>query len=428
MSPMIQISGSPPPPVQAAGSATSAPAPASITALKDAVTIDRLLASEDHLNFLLIRVVAAVKLLQLLIWPVGLIFGLGVGLRNFPLAVGVYVVLASWALIWGTLMLSRRSVAHWQLYCDVAISFLAVTIAGAACYPWDSLSWANPAVAPVLGSALAASAFLPALRAVMVNLVLALGLGLAAIAGLTTVPLLSTTLAASILLLLTIAALTIVVTRHLRRQSTTQMSAGYELQAAFILQQTSKEDEAERSRQYRTLHDTVLSTLSALARGSLDARDRAVQDRCAADAEYLRSIISSTAVSAANRLQGELAGVGRDQAVLGIKVHQHVADLPAVLPDSVVDALRDATREALNNVAKHSGSSQAWVTGLGDADNPTAVSVTITDRGKGFDPTNISLGMGLRDSIGARMKEVGGSYVIDSSPGQGASVELRWPA
>jgi signal transduction histidine kinase len=55
------------------------------------------------------------------------------------------------------------------------------------------------------------------------------------------------------------------------------------------------------------------------------------------------------------------------------------------------------------------------------------VLVTIADRGRGFNAAAGSAGLGLRDSIGARLAEVGGTATVDSRPGQGTSVELRWP-
>jgi signal transduction histidine kinase len=170
-----------------------------------------------------------------------------------------------------------------------------------------------------------------------------------------------------------------------------------------------------------------LSTLSALARGGLDPSDPLVRQRCAADADYLRGLISSGGAAAGNQLQGELAAVGRSQAALGLRVHVHCADVPVDLPDQVVRAIADATREALNNVIKHAGVDQAWVTATSQDGPARGVLVTITDRGHGFDSADRPHGLGLRDSITARLAEVGGSATIDSRPGQGTSVELRWP-
>ena len=75
-----------------------------------------------------------------------------------------------------------------------------------------------------------------------------------------------------------------------------------------------------------------------------------------------------------------------------------------------------------------------WVTVVGataanpvDVDGRTRLLVTITDRGRGFDQSIPARGLGVKGSIVARMREAGGVAAIDSEPGQGTSVELRWP-
>jgi signal transduction histidine kinase len=229
------------------------------------------------------------------------------------------------------------------------------------------------------------------------------------------------------------------VSYYLRAQAESAALAAVELAAARARGAAEESRERERTRQYRMLHDTVLSTLSALARGGLDPADPLVRQRCAADADYLRGLISSGGVSAGNQLQGELAAVGRSQAALGLRVHVHCAEVPPDLPPEAVQALTDASREALNNVIKHSGVDQAWVTALGydsaaagpgadPDDTAPGVVVTITDRGRGFDPALATKGLGLRESIAGRMAEAGGAANVDSSPDQGTTVELRWPA
>lgn len=389
-----------------------------------------LLGTTQKFTQLRIHVLVALRIVQILVWPLGLLWGLSLGVANFPLAIAVCVVQTAWSLVWGTLLVSRRTAAPWMIYTDVGISAAAVVVAGLSCYSWDALSWANAAMAPLWGSALAAALFLPRRSAALSVAALGIGLVLAALPALNNGSKISLTLAANLLMLVIVSSLAGVVSGFLQQQSSLADKAGEQLAAAVTQSETSKAQQEgqklERIKQYRTLHDTVLSTLSALARGSLDPSDPAVQRRCAADAEYLRSFINSDASGLVNRLQGELATVGREQGVLGIRVHQHAADLPAELPDDVVDALRDASREALNNVAKHSKSDQAWITALGEADG--SVSVTIADRGQGFDPETAPAGMGLSQSIHARINEVGGNATIDSTPGQGTSVELRWPA
>jgi len=55
------------------------------------------------------------------------------------------------------------------------------------------------------------------------------------------------------------------------------------------------------------------------------------------------------------------------------------------------------------------------------------VAVRVVDRGTGFVPSQAVNGSGLRDSISARMCEVGGAALVESTPGGGTYVELRWP-
>ena len=91
-------------------------------------------------------------------------------------------------------------------------------------------------------------------------------------------------------------------------------------------------------------------------------------------------------------------------------------------------AISAAIREALNNVARHSGTTEAWVTiTSGPVEQPGSVSVLVTDRGRGFDVAGTRRGIGLSQSITARLAEVGGIASVDSEPGQGTTVELRWP-
>lgn len=372
--------------------------------------------------------IVILRLAQLLLWPIGLLFGVGAGIQLWPLAISAGGVLTLWSLIWVTIALSRKALPGWSLWTDVGMSAAAAAAVGLACYPWDALSWSNFAVALTLGSMFSVSLLFPFRSLAIAWLVLALGLALGASAGFAQRAAVLPNYLSTLATLLVLAAVGFLASHRLRTLAALAQASAEALDEEMRWRNEQERQGAERTKQYRTLHDTVLSTLSALARGSLDAADPQVQRRCAADAEYLRSIISSASRSATNRLQGELATLGREQAVLGIRVHHQVADLPATLPDEVVTAIRDASREALNNVAKHSGETQAWITGRGDPGDSDAVTVTVTDRGRGFDSTMAAAGLGLRDSIAARMVEVGGSATIDSQPGQGTSVELRWPA
>lgn len=183
----------------------------------------------------------------------------------------------------------------------------------------------------------------------------------------------------------------------------------------------------EQIRRYRALHDGPLSVLTAIASGGLDFHDDEVRRQCAVSANLLRGLISDDPMSTLTDLSIALTQAGSDYAVHGLRVHYQFSDLPADLPATVVDALSGASREALNNIAAHAGTDRAWLTARADGGtNGHTVTVTIVDQGKGFDPSTTRQGRGLSDSITGRMADVGGNAVVDSMPGQGTRVELRW--
>lgn len=187
----------------------------------------------------------------------------------------------------------------------------------------------------------------------------------------------------------------------------------------------------EQIRRYRALHDGPLSVLTAIASGGLDHHDDEVRRQAAVSANLLRGLISDDPMSTLTDLSIALTQAGSDYAVHGLRVHYQFSDLPADLPAAVVDALSGASREALNNIAAHAGTDRAWLTARSDCGtngDPAGgtVTVTIVDQGTGFDPVTTRHGRGLSDSITGRMADVGGNAVVDSMPGQGTRVELRW--
>jgi signal transduction histidine kinase len=53
------------------------------------------------------------------------------------------------------------------------------------------------------------------------------------------------------------------------------------------------------------------------------------------------------------------------------------------------------------------------------------VTVTVRDRGRGFDPAQPVAGRGLSESILGRMERCGGTAEIRSVPGEGTEIELH---
>ena len=207
----------------------------------------------------------------------------------------------------------------------------------------------------------------------------------------------------------------------------------------------------------RLVHDTVLNTLTALARPADRAaaawpagRSNAVS-RCRQDVELLEAALRGSDGLAADGLPADLGDqadladlVGRPADLLagvravtdamrdrGLTVHLEAVQLESgvaasALPAAVAAALAGAVRAALANVAEHAGTGEAWVT----VDRgPHRVEVTVRDSGVGFDPARAGQGrLGLRRSIAERVAECGGRASVRSAPGEGTEVCLRWPA
>ena len=204
----------------------------------------------------------------------------------------------------------------------------------------------------------------------------------------------------------------------------------------------------ERREHERLIHNTVLNTLTALARADGTATAEIVT-RCGQDVALIEA-----ALGGADDLAADWAGPARDllsevRAVAdgmrdrGLTVHLAADDAAgAAVPARVILALSNAVREALSNVAEHAGTGEAWVSvrtmaaevaaevaAAGNAEVPGRLQVVVRDQGTGFDLARVDRArLGLRRSITERTAECGGHASISSAPGQGTEVSLSWPA
>ena len=86
-----------------------------------------------------------------------------------------------------------------------------------------------------------------------------------------------------------------------------------------------------------------------------------------------------------------------------------------------IRAAVDATREALTNASRHSGTSEINLYAEVVAGH---AHIFVRDRGVGFDPENTEYGRGLRRSLHERMEAVGGFVRINSVPDEGTEIEI----
>lgn len=78
-------------------------------------------------------------------------------------------------------------------------------------------------------------------------------------------------------------------------------------------------------------------------------------------------------------------------------------------------------QETVNNILKHAGARKISISIKND-DNGFH-RITITDDGKGFDPTQIIQGNGLHN-MAARTDEIGGKFSLESQVSKGTSITL----
>jgi len=91
----------------------------------------------------------------------------------------------------------------------------------------------------------------------------------------------------------------------------------------------------------------------------------------------------------------------------------------------VTESVAASVAEALRNVARHAGVDEAEVSVQG---GPGWATIEVRDQGRGFDPRSASPApRGIRESISGRMIAAGGTGVVNSVPGHGTTVVLRWP-
>ena len=371
----------------------------------------------------LVKTLAGIRLVQLLPWPLALALGVRLDAPHIGLAVAGFGLQAGWSLFYAARALLKGTLPDWLMALDVAVTCACLVVSARGWSTAGGSVLGNSAIYPAVGVALATGVVWWRMRAVAASILIAACYYIGILPNLRPGSPMMVTALGNVMSLVGFTVVAGLITRLILSQAekiaaTTAIMLSERERAAA---QRARHD--ERSTQYRLLHDTVLSTLNTIARGPILDSPR-LRQRCAAEADFLRSMISGDGQPATS-LRMELAVVVHHQAALGLRVHSNMAEMPEALPPEAIAALAGSCREALNNVAKHAGTAEAWLTARTEQDG--TVVITVVDRGKGFYPDAVSQGLGMSCSIKARMAEAGGSSTVDSEIGQGTCVELRWP-
>ena len=188
--------------------------------------------------------------------------------------------------------------------------------------------------------------------------------------------------------------------------------------------------EAERVATDALVHDSVLTTFLAAAA----ARTPEAQALAARMARKSMGHLTRATVAAETGPRvslGELLSRIRKEgdAVADRFAFRAEGEERGEIPADVADAIALAIVQAMMNSVKHAGGPEVprSVVVRGAADG--SVLAEVTDGGRGFDPATMkSERLGVRVSILERIRLVEGEAEVQSAPGVGTTVRLRWPA
>jgi two-component system nitrate/nitrite sensor histidine kinase NarX len=194
----------------------------------------------------------------------------------------------------------------------------------------------------------------------------------------------------------------------------------------------------ERARLARELHDSVTQMLfsaSVIAEVLPSLWERDQHDA----RQYLDDLrlLTRGALAEMRTLLLELRPAALTEAELGELLRQLAesmtgrtrvpvtvaVDGTCSVPPAVQSALYRLAQESLNNVAKHAGASAVM---LNLYARPERVELCIRDNGQGFDPASVTADhFGLR-IMQERADAIGATLAIESAPGRGTQVLVRW--
>ncbi|UAJ79397.1 sensor histidine kinase [Leifsonia sp. ZF2019] len=197
---------------------------------------------------------------------------------------------------------------------------------------------------------------------------------------------------------------------------------------------------SERERIAREMHDTLaqgftsIVTLGHAVQGELDADPAAARRHVELMTETAQENLQESRRIIAAMTPGRLSGSALPEALE--RVVARFAEETGVGAGFVVDgdarpappavdvvALR-VLQESLSNVRKHAA---ARTVDVELAYLPDALRLRVTDDGRGFDRHTPRDGYGL-DGMAARVREAGGAFSVESSPGAGTGITVELPA
>lgn len=197
--------------------------------------------------------------------------------------------------------------------------------------------------------------------------------------------------------------------------------------------------EEERARIARELHDDLGQRMALfsieLDQTRADAQDHSVEQALGSLSEKAAEVAADIHVLAHGLHPSKLDHLGLLPAVRefcreielrsGVDVEVTTDNWPTQLSKNITLSLYRIVQEALQNVVRHSDAHRA---GLQFSGKKHAVSLKISDDGRGFDTSAVPEGRGLGlAGMRERLRAVQGRISVNSRPGAGTTVEVFIP-
>lgn len=203
------------------------------------------------------------------------------------------------------------------------------------------------------------------------------------------------------------------------------------LDEAATAAEAARQVGAALAQQERALHEGVLNTLTAIARGGFasDGSSLArIKGRAGRSAAALRDLVCGASMESP-ALVGEwvvdLGPVIDRLRAQGCRVSMDV-DASVQVPPPVYGAFIIALREALANVERHADAALVSIRIGREPGRQRRTTAVVQDDGRGFDSQAVSQRFGLDQSVNQAMSEIGGSARVVTEPGGGTTVTMSW--
>jgi len=242
-----------------------------------------------------------------------------------------------------------------------------------------------------------------------------------------------------VLLLLLVATMGIMAVKNAKNKASLKLKASLAQQREENTKAIIAIEEKERTRFAAELHDGLGPMLSAvkhnlssfnhslesLPSNELETFNKAMNlldESCKEVRSVSHSIMPNALLKngLAHAVKDFISKVSNSQIHIDLHIHLHSQRLDAPIEVAVYRIIQ----ECVNNVIKHADATQLDIS---ITQEPSELSVTIEDNGKGFEHSNMkNQGIGL-SNMKARIKYLNGQLEVDSRPGNGTLIAFHIP-